>query len=59
MIFAELIRRAAPFRDVLGFTFRQWQRQGLLTWTIAITIMLSTLAEVLLPLYAGHLVDAV
>ena len=59
MTFAELKRRAAPFRDVLGFTFGHWRRHSGLVWTTAVTIILSTLAEVLVPLYAGHLVDAV
>jgi len=51
--------RGQAFRDVLGFTARHWRNQP---WRIASIfgfILVSTLADVLTPLYAGKLVDAV
>jgi ATP-binding cassette subfamily B protein len=58
-MFAELRRRAGPFRAVLGFTFRHWQRHALWAWLSAGAMMLSTLTELLVPVYAGRLIDAV
>ena len=55
---AELRRRAAPFRNVLGFTFRHWGRHPLLVVAVCGAILLSTMADVLVPLYAGRLIDA-
>jgi ATP-binding cassette, subfamily B, bacterial len=51
--------RAAPFRDVLAFSFRYWQRQKLLIAAICAGILAMTMADVLLPIYAGRLIDAV
>ncbi|MDW6023734.1 ABC transporter ATP-binding protein [Mesorhizobium sp. BAC0120] len=51
--------RGGAFRSVLGFTFTHWRRQpGRLT-VIMMAVLLSTLADVLTPLYSGRLVDAV
>jgi len=50
--------RAAPFRDVLAFSFRHWSRQRPVVIFIAIGVMLMTLADVLLPVYVGRLIDA-
>ncbi len=54
------IRRGVlPFRQVLAFTLTQWQRQG---WNVAIVIVSAigwTATDVLMPVYAGHLIDAV
>jgi ATP-binding cassette subfamily B protein len=51
--------RGGAFRSVLGFTFAHWRRQpGRLT-VIMTAVLLSTLADVLTPLYSGRLVDAV
>ncbi len=47
------------FRSVLGFTFRHWRRQPLRVAVIVVTVLFSTLADVLTPLYSGRLVDAV
>jgi ATP-binding cassette subfamily B protein len=58
-MFAELRRRAGPFRLVLGFTFHHWRRHALLAWLSAGAMMLSTLTELLVPVYAGRLIDAV
>ncbi|CAB5517175.1 ATM1-type heavy metal exporter [Achromobacter anxifer] len=51
--------RGQAFRDVLGFTFRYWREQPLRTALIVALALLSALADVLTPLYAGKLVDAV
>ena len=51
--------RAEAFRAVLGFTFQHWRRQQWLVGGIAGGIVLSTAADVLMPVYAGRLVDAV
>jgi len=50
--------RAAPFRDVLAFSFRHWARQRPVVIFVAIGVMLMTLADVLLPVYVGRLIDA-
>ncbi|HVJ41744.1 MAG TPA: ABC transporter ATP-binding protein [Dongiaceae bacterium] len=57
--FAELRRRAGPFRAVLGFTFASWRRHGRWAWASAIAMTLSTVTELLVPVYAGKLIDAV
>jgi ATP-binding cassette subfamily B protein len=58
-ILAEFRRRAAPFRNVLGFAFGHWRRQpGMLAYVVG-AILLSTLADVLVPVYAGKLIDAI
>ena len=50
--------RAAPFRDVLAFSFRHWARQKPMVIFIAAGVLLMTLADVLLPVYVGRLIDA-
>lgn len=51
--------RREPFRAVLGFTFSHWARlPGQVAWVAGVTIV-STLAELFTPVYAGRLVDAV
>jgi ATP-binding cassette subfamily B protein len=50
--------RAAPFRDVLAFSFRHWARQKPVVIVIATGVMLMTAADVLLPVYVGRLIDA-
>ncbi len=52
-------RRAEAFRTVLGFTFGHWRRQKPLIAAILTAVVVSTFADVLLPVYAGRLVDAV
>ncbi len=51
--------RAEAFRVVLGFTFAHWRRQRWLVAGIGALVILSTFADVLMPVYAGRLVDAV
>ena len=55
----KLDQEGEAYRKVLGFTFRQWKHQP---WTLGITFaafMAATVLDVLTPLYAGRLVDAV
>ncbi|MER9167231.1 ABC transporter ATP-binding protein/permease [Mesorhizobium australicum] len=51
--------RASAFRSVLGFTLTHWRRQPSRLSLIMGGFLLSTLADVLTPLYSGRLVDAV
>ncbi len=59
MAFKKLDFRGPSFRSVLGFTFRHWAAQPWRILAILLTILLSTLTDVLTPMYAGRLVDAV
>jgi ATP-binding cassette subfamily B protein len=47
------------FASVLGFTFAHWRRQPWRLALIVATFLVSTLADVMTPLYSGRLVDAV
>lgn len=51
--------RGQAFKDVLGFTFRYWGQQPLRIVVIVALALLSAVADVLTPMYAGRLVDAV
>jgi ATP-binding cassette subfamily B protein len=51
--------RGDAFRKVLGFTFIHWRKQPVRVAVIVVLMLVATLADVLTPLYAGHLVDAV
>src|SRR5581483_12519843 len=55
----ELRSRALPFKNVLGFTFRHWARNRLVVAITGGCVLLSTMADVLVPVYAGKLIDAV
>lgn len=46
------------FKNVLGFTFLHWRRQPARIGAIAAFALLAALADVLTPLFAGRLVDA-
>lgn len=48
-----------PFQDVLGFTWRHWRRHPGLTAATAAALIGATVADVLMPTFAGRLVDAV
>jgi len=48
-----------PFLSVFAFAFAQWARQGWLVAGICALFLLATLTDVLMPLYAGRLVDAI
>jgi ATP-binding cassette subfamily B protein len=51
--------RGGAFRSVLGFTAGHWRRQPIRLAIIMAAVLVSTLADVLTPLYSGRLVDAV
>ncbi|AUA57367.1 Putative multidrug export ATP-binding/permease protein SAV1866 [Achromobacter spanius] len=51
--------RGQAFKDVLGFTFKHWALQPLRTLVIVLLALLSAVADILTPMYAGRLVDAV
>ncbi|ACK83877.1 ABC transporter ATP-binding protein [Methylorubrum extorquens] len=51
-------RRADVVRRVLSFVVRGWRRRLGLVSALVTAITLATLADVMLPLYAGRLVDA-
>jgi ATP-binding cassette subfamily B protein len=54
------IRRGMlPFRQVLAFTMAQWQRQAGSVAVVVISAIGWTATDVLMPVYAGHLIDAV
>ncbi|PXA98063.1 multidrug ABC transporter ATP-binding protein [Nostoc sp. 3335mG] len=55
----ELFPRASVLRKVLAFTFRHWARTPLPALACAGAMMLGTLTEVFVPLYAGRMIDAV
>ncbi|MEJ0036106.1 MAG: ABC transporter ATP-binding protein [Gammaproteobacteria bacterium] len=46
-------------RKVLSFTFRQWAGSRRLVAQVALGMSIGTLAEVVVPIFAGQLVDAV
>jgi ATP-binding cassette subfamily B protein len=51
--------RGQAFRDVLGFTFRHWAKQPWRIAAIAALALLSALADIFTPMFAGRLVDAI
>ena len=51
--------RAEPFRAVLAFLWRHWCRHPVLLVVTLAGMSLATIADVLVPVFAGRLVDAV
>jgi ATP-binding cassette subfamily B protein len=51
--------RGQAFKDVLGFTFLHWAKQPWRIFVITALALLSALADVLTPMFAGRLVDAI
>ncbi|MBP0590133.1 ABC transporter ATP-binding protein [Paraburkholderia sp. LEh10] len=49
---------AQAFRSVLGFTFNHWHRQPVRVAGIAAFALMAAFADVLTPMFAGRLVDA-
>ncbi len=45
-------------RKVLSFTFRQWAGRKRLVAQVALGMAIGTFAEVVVPIFAGQLVDA-
>ena len=50
---------AGALRAVLGFSIRHWCRQPLVLSGLAACVTAGTMADVLMPVYAGRLIDAV
>jgi ATP-binding cassette subfamily B protein len=46
-------------REVLAFLFRHWRREAWCATGVAVGMAVATGADLLLPVYSGHLVDAV
>ncbi|WP_332685593.1 ABC transporter ATP-binding protein [Devosia sp.] len=51
--------RADAYRNVLGFTFRHWSGRPALIALICVLVIVSTLAEVMVPVFSGQIVDAI
>ncbi|MCW5720497.1 MAG: ABC transporter ATP-binding protein [Devosia sp.] len=51
--------RADAFRNVLGFTFRHWHHQPGRIAIICAIVITATLAEVMIPMFSGRIVDAI
>jgi ATP-binding cassette subfamily B protein len=50
--------RPAAIRVVIPFVFRHWLRQKLLGAIVAFGMLGATVADLVMPIYSGHLVDA-
>ncbi|MCA1409146.1 ABC transporter ATP-binding protein [Ensifer sp. IC3342] len=59
MTFTRFVARDRAFRSVFRFCWAHWKRQPARLLAILGAVLLSTLADVLTPLYSGRLVDAV
>jgi ATP-binding cassette, subfamily B, bacterial len=46
-------------RDVLAFLFSHWRREWSTVAATALSMAMATLADLLLPVFSGHLVDAI
>ncbi len=51
--------RENAMRDVLVFLFRHWRREAAIVTGIALAMALATVADLLLPVFSGQLVDAI
>jgi ATP-binding cassette subfamily B protein len=57
-MFSKSVTRKAIF-EVLAFLFRHWKRRPGTVVVIAVGMAAATVADLLLPVYSGRLVDAV
>ena len=57
-MFSKLVTRN-PVVEVLAFLFRHWKRRGRTVVLIAVSMAAATVADLLLPVYSGRLVDAI
>jgi ATP-binding cassette subfamily B protein len=46
-------------RDVLAFLFRHWQREAWLVTSVALSMIVATIADLFMPVFAGRMVDAI
>ncbi|TBY82512.1 ABC transporter ATP-binding protein [Rhizobium leguminosarum] len=51
--------RADAYRHVLGFVFYHWRHRPVLVGVIIVLVIASTLAEVMVPVFSGQIVDAI
>ncbi|MBA8833702.1 ABC transporter ATP-binding protein (plasmid) [Rhizobium leguminosarum] len=51
--------RADAYRHVLGFVFHHWRHRPVLVGGIIVLVISSTLAEVMVPVFSGQIVDAI
>ncbi|WP_027665762.1 ABC transporter ATP-binding protein [Rhizobium leguminosarum] len=51
--------RADAYRHVLGFVFHHWRHRPALVGVIIVLVIASTLAEVMVPVFSGQIVDAI
>jgi ATP-binding cassette, subfamily B, bacterial len=59
MAYRKLDFRGQAFKDVLGFTFRHWAQQPWRIVAIAALALFTAGADILTPVFAGRLVDAI
>ncbi|KQV40790.1 MULTISPECIES: ABC transporter ATP-binding protein [unclassified Rhizobium] len=59
MTLKKLDFRADAYRQVLGFVFHHWSHRPGLVGTIIALVIASTLAEVMVPIFSGRIVDAI
>jgi ATP-binding cassette subfamily B protein len=52
-------RGILPFRQVLAFTMAQWRRQPASVAVVVVSAAGWTASDIMMPVYAGHLIDAV
>src|ERR1700736_3837166 len=55
---ASINKRPAAIRVVIPFVFRQWRNQPALALTVAGALLGATVADLFMPVFSGHLVDA-
>ncbi|MBY3074949.1 ABC transporter ATP-binding protein [Rhizobium laguerreae] len=51
--------RAGAYHHVLGFVFHHWRHRPVLVGIIIVLVIASTLAEVMVPVFSGQIVDAI
>ncbi|MBV9530056.1 MAG: hypothetical protein JO283_03010, partial [Bradyrhizobium sp.] len=52
------VQKPVAIRVVMPFVFRHWLKQPVMTATVAFGLMGATVADLFMPIYSGHLVDA-
>src|ERR1700736_2909104 len=55
---ASINKRPAAIRVVIPFVFRQWRNQPALALTVAGALLGATVADLFMPVFSGHLIDA-
>ena len=55
---AQINKRPAAIRVVIPFVFRHWLNQPVVAATVAFGLLGATVADLFMPVFSGHLVDA-